>query len=86
MVALYKPDPASVQNRTQGKTMGLVHRGKYVEVASKEPIRCYEDNHCLEYILSDESEREEEMNRESANWRENYNKSRTFGRDSRLTV
>ena len=82
MVAQYKPDPASVQNRTHGKNMGLVHRGKYVSVASKEPIRCFEDKHCLEYILSDDSERED-SNQESAIWRE---KSRNFGRDSRLTV
>lgn len=65
LVAVYKPDPSAISKRSKGKDYGLMHRGNYLQVVSKEPIRLFDDKACLQYFLEKEDEKEKE-----ALWRE----------------
>lgn len=73
VVAVYKPDPESISLTSKGRKYGLVHKGNYLQVISKEPIRCFDDKACLEYLLEKEDEREQY-------WREKAKASRTLQR------
>ena len=65
--------------------LGLVHNGKHLKVVSKKPIRCFDEQACLDYVqMSDDSEAEDEFEARprSVNRRENRLVSRTFARQS----
>lgn len=64
-MAVYKPDPSAITQRSKGKDYGLIHKGNYLQVVSKEPVRLFDEKACLQYLLEKEDEKEE-----NALWRE----------------
>ena len=90
VVAVYQPDRHAAYNRTsKGRSLGMLHKGNYVKVASKRPIKCFDDRACLDYMDLGEKpvvERDEDDScnhfGESPISRENKRLSRKFTRDT----
>ena len=68
VVAVYQPDKNAAYNRTiKGRSLGMLHKGSYVKVASKKPFKCFDDMACLDFVdLSDGQRQEDERDMDAS--------------------